>query len=472
MTQYDGDTVIDANNTFTVHADYKKWGTYGGRMYWGGTDDSCYDSILFDTAADIYAGGWFYISSSTVVAQWKRVELLSIREQWGNPMARFALYRQNAALDRWQCYTPNAVNYFATPSVTLDAWHWIEIRWLEDDTAGGMQAWVDGTELTDAGGGLNYDTATAADDPDRVRVGHSASADVPADGSYVWVDDVSADTSYIGPTSGGGGVTQELAGTIVAVAALTADLTALRALAGVTAAQATLTGVVQRIRPLGGAVVAASTLPGAATLLMPLEGEVAATATLTGAATALRALAGQIDAAGLLTGDASALRVLAGEIAGVSALIGNIEIVGAYIELEGTIVATSTLTGAVTALRALAGQADAVSTLTGATAALRGLAGSIDAAADLTGALITIRALGGSVDGLSTLAGALSQLTGMAGEIVAVSGLTGAFALGGYLEKVLGTSIFTRVLASRTNLAAGVGGDTDLTSGLIGGSRL
>ena len=138
---------------------------------------------------------YIYISSDFSVGDGSYNAASVIRfEDSGNTIARISLKQYGGdQVARWEVSFREGGTTTYTTDFSLEAWHYIELHWVADASVGGGRAWVDGTELVD-----DRDQNTGAYAVSRIDIGPSA-GNIPESGDYLYIDDIKADTSYIGP---------------------------------------------------------------------------------------------------------------------------------------------------------------------------------------------------------------------------------------------------------------------------------
>jgi hypothetical protein len=91
--------------------------------------------------------------------------------------------------------------YQDATNFSTNAWHYVEIRYVQNATTGGGQCWIDGDLVFDH---LDHNCNTALTS---IYMGCGYASAAPAGGQVIYFDDIKADTSAIGAYSdvGGGG---------------------------------------------------------------------------------------------------------------------------------------------------------------------------------------------------------------------------------------------------------------------------
>ena len=197
---------LGTDNVVAAHGDYKNEGDYGFRAYVGNdhTDGHAYAyKSISEGYNDVYVRAYIYIPSSYDMPTWQVHEVLGFNDgSYGNSAAAIAIENYSGTPGPptyWRFHvigaladTPRSNTNFST-----DQWHYIEVRWVEDGSNGGIEVWVDGDKLCS-----DLDQDTTSKNVDRAYAGIGVSAD-PGIGSYLYFDDIKADTSYIGAYSAG-----------------------------------------------------------------------------------------------------------------------------------------------------------------------------------------------------------------------------------------------------------------------------
>ncbi len=82
---------------------------------------------------------------------------------------------------------------FESTFFSVNAWHYIEVRFLNDAFNGGMEWWVDGNLISQ-----DLDQDTSSRFMDGFRIGGISSNDQPGANDSFYIDDIKADTSQVG----------------------------------------------------------------------------------------------------------------------------------------------------------------------------------------------------------------------------------------------------------------------------------
>lgn len=208
-----------------------------------------------------------------------------------------------------------------------------------------------------------------------------------------------------------------LAGSAVAVASMSGNLTTGIALAGSAAAQATMTGALTTAIALTGNAVAAATASVSLTTAIPLQGSAAAQASMGGALTTAIALTGNAVAAATVSGSLTTAIPLQGSAAAQTSMSGAIT---TAIALVGSAAANATSSGVLTTHIALAGSATVQATATGVFGVQAAqFVGAAVATCSANGVLSTAITLNGIAVGAAVSGGVLTTGIALRGDATA-----------------------------------------------------
>jgi len=221
-TPWEFDSITnEGSNVFTLDSDATHRGTNGYSVTFDGTNNDCYAVKAFDVSQDeVYVRGYVYIDSGFTLPEYQTTQLLTIRD--GSTLLADIRIRRGASGSgvptQWQIRGQDITSTTSTTNFSLGAWHCIEAHWKAGTGAdGGVELWVDGNSaFSEMDNNL---TVYSADD---ITIGTYWEA-VPANGDYLYFDDIKASTEPIGAynviryvntdsTTGGTGTTNESTG--------------------------------------------------------------------------------------------------------------------------------------------------------------------------------------------------------------------------------------------------------------------
>jgi hypothetical protein len=183
----------EGSNNFSIATGAKAHGTYGYQFAFDGTNNICAFSKSFTAGADIYARLYFYIPSAFAMTN----SYLDIFRLYEGTVylayARFINSSGTISLQRLYYRTNSGTAYVSiSGAITRDAWHYIELRYKSDASAGIVEIWYDGTKKAEATGLATSSYQTAG-----ITAGQTE-AGVPTTDSPFYIDDIKVDSSYIG----------------------------------------------------------------------------------------------------------------------------------------------------------------------------------------------------------------------------------------------------------------------------------
>jgi hypothetical protein len=143
------------SSTATVVNTKAKQGIYSGMFTsngGGGTERSyCYKTI--GPLTELYASGYFFVSSSGIAANDNRFYLLIFKA--GSQSVAFAGWRMTGGVVKWNLLIRHGTGWttvYSTTSPVLNQWYSVELHWKEDATNGFAELWVDGVRVCFASG--------------------------------------------------------------------------------------------------------------------------------------------------------------------------------------------------------------------------------------------------------------------------------------------------------------------------------
>lgn len=204
-------TAVDVagSNTFAASSSAAGHGTYGARATFAGSAAQASAYRDFTARAEAYVRCYFKLSSgfNGDTGTFYVLSLRNIANSW-DIRARMAVSGGAVAINRFYYRTDSAAPYASvTQNVSLDAWHYMEIRHKSATAPGANdgtdELWFDGTRIANVTG-IDSDTITV----DRLFVGQLGTL-IPTNGSIIDIDDVKLDSSAIGEYAD-----QEITGTV------------------------------------------------------------------------------------------------------------------------------------------------------------------------------------------------------------------------------------------------------------------
>jgi hypothetical protein len=186
-------TVTDGTNTVAVSAASKNKGSYGYEFNWDGTNKQAYGIDSVGAQTDIYVRFYFKLSANYALAAWTAQHLLAIYD------GSILLLQMRVAQNPTTAYQVQLIHPSYSEitggfsSLTLDTWHYIEIRYVSHASTGGAEVWLDGSAV---GSVLNINTSSHT--ANLVQFGGTAtSVQVPSPG-VLYIDDIKAATTAVG----------------------------------------------------------------------------------------------------------------------------------------------------------------------------------------------------------------------------------------------------------------------------------
>lgn len=196
-TTQEGSCTITSQGTTVAHGSYSFLATADG------TYDECYGVMATGSESEFYCRMYIYLDSSiggsSFASEWVMVLGDGGVFTYG---VRAGFQLNNSGVPyRWRIYSVNGdIDITSTTNFSLDAWHCIEVHWVQSATVGGAQVWVDGTSIVSS---FTHDTSSRT--VDNCYFG-MATGTVLSASSLIYFDDIKADTSYIGLYADAGGI--------------------------------------------------------------------------------------------------------------------------------------------------------------------------------------------------------------------------------------------------------------------------
>lgn len=182
--------------TQSAAAAAKNNGTYGYRLTWDGTAYTCNMYKTLSSTKELYFRGYFKFASD--FAMTSTGIFINIQDGVNNrAWLRVVIGSGQVSFNRLYYETDTGTLYSTlTGGFALGEWHRVEIHCKLSSGAGAndgdVQIWLDGTSIGHVTG-IDSDTLSLS----RVNVGQSGSG-VPAAGNVLDMDDIKADSAYIG----------------------------------------------------------------------------------------------------------------------------------------------------------------------------------------------------------------------------------------------------------------------------------
>ena len=266
-------------------------------------------------------------------------------------------------------------------------------------------------------------------------------------------------------------VAHSLEGTTQALAILSAQLAVSHSLQSSIVGTSTGSASLSVAHTLQGTIPCTSTVTGDTTNSVSCDSAIAGTSTLSGSLSVTKPLQGIcVGTSSVSDADLTVAHSLEGSIVGSSTLSATLTVVGAQINLEGTIAATSTVTGSLTVAHSLEGSIVGTSTVSDASLAVtKPLTGSIVGTSSISTARLNLAwGLYGSISGASTVSGRLSVAHSLQGAIVGTSTVSGNTTIQYiFIGSIAGTSELTGVLVVAHTLQGSIAGSSTVAGNLV-----
>ena len=203
-------SIVQAGSgTLTVADTYKNTSEGGGGTYGveveivTGGASRAFGKKGFTTATSLYARCYVRLSSAWAGSNYNSGYFM----RFNDGTETFAGRGLQVGFDqttggvpyRWAWILADGTELSSTTNFSLDAWHRVEIHYVQDASVGGGEVWVDGTLI-----GSTLTKNTSAVEVDNLFAGYMLLMDSNAVG-YFYMDDIKIDTSAIGAYSAGGG---------------------------------------------------------------------------------------------------------------------------------------------------------------------------------------------------------------------------------------------------------------------------
>lgn len=205
-TPWEFDSLTEAgSNTFALDGDAANNGSYGYKATLDGSNADAHGVVAFGSAqSDIYVRTYVYISSGLSVGDggYNYLSFLYISDSAGgegNTCAFFAVRNYGGnEVAHWYVGGNGASDVSTATNFSVGAWHYVELHYVEDASVGGIEAWVDGTQIVD-----DIDQDSSGRSASRIYAGAGpVGAGVIDDAAdFIYIDDLKADTSYVGAYS-------------------------------------------------------------------------------------------------------------------------------------------------------------------------------------------------------------------------------------------------------------------------------
>ena len=189
----------NGTSTFSATVASLAHGSYGFEADGDGSN-TAYGVYSFTWTEDGYIRFYLYLPSATTYDNWAWMPVLRVMDD-GSDVMRFGVeFDGSGNVDDWYLMVEPGSVEDATNStnLTADAWHYIDIQIVTDNSAGGARVWIDG----DAGPSI-LSVNSSALTPDSLWLG--CISDIP-NGSMYFDDLIANSTGPIGAYSDEGGV--------------------------------------------------------------------------------------------------------------------------------------------------------------------------------------------------------------------------------------------------------------------------
>lgn len=200
-TPWEFDSISESgSNTFALSSAAANNGSYGYKLTWDGTNEGCYATKdqAFSTPNDFYLRFYIYIPSGQTIDSSGYLGLMNLVDFTTYAVYSYIKADGTGTPERWRFVLQGITSYESNTNFTMDAWHYVEVHYVQSSTVGGIQVWVDGDSIIDD---LTNDTSGAGWEIDSVQFGDNAGRSIgtfDTNGDYIYLDDIKADSSAIG----------------------------------------------------------------------------------------------------------------------------------------------------------------------------------------------------------------------------------------------------------------------------------
>ena len=189
----------EGSNTVALAAAAKNNGDYGYKITFDGTNDYAYGIKTFVEQTELYVRLYVYFPAGLDLGGAYANHFILRLFDGGTYIAGLGVrstLSTPSTPNQWYFDYRFAAGYAA--GLTTNTWHYIEIRFLQHGSAGGAEGWINGDAIFSD---VNQAEAAAVD---TIHVGAPGGGSIPGAADYLYIDDIKADTSYIGAYSVGG----------------------------------------------------------------------------------------------------------------------------------------------------------------------------------------------------------------------------------------------------------------------------
>ncbi len=191
-------TTTNGANTFLADVAAKNEGSYGFHCDFDGSNEQAYGTKDFSEVTEIYTRAYFYLDPITFPAAYDDLIIFNLYDGSTSLVNIRIQGDAGGAIYRWRIYGTELTTTSSTTNWGTGEWHYIEIHWKAgtDNNDGGAQIWIDEASILD-----EFDNNLAAYAADSIDIG-GVLRDAPQSADdFIYVDDIKANTSYIGAYS-------------------------------------------------------------------------------------------------------------------------------------------------------------------------------------------------------------------------------------------------------------------------------
>ena len=188
-TQLDS-TVENSGNTIAVLGDAALHGDYGFRILYGGSAGLCYGVKTFTAQNEEWFRFYIKIPTTLTIPNYASLFFFSLYDG-AIPVGKVGA--QLFGNERWALQYRYDTTVYSATNFSKDEMHYIDIGYFRHATTGGIEVWVDDTQIL-----VDRDQDTTGYEVDTIWVGDVDGNDVPDSGDYFDIDDLIGDDNRVG----------------------------------------------------------------------------------------------------------------------------------------------------------------------------------------------------------------------------------------------------------------------------------
>jgi hypothetical protein len=193
------------SSTFAINETIKH-GNYSFKFTSDAVPSGAYGAQNIAAQSELYVGFSLYLPSTIrLLGEWSVPSILTFYAAGPTFIGYVGVVGDGSGPpstpEAWTSKFKAEANQYSITNFSLDEWHFVLMRFLQNAGSGGIQVWIDGDSVAALG---NMDNDTSGDAITIVTLGGDYVLTFNS-GAFFYVDDVEGDTAYIEPYSEGGG---------------------------------------------------------------------------------------------------------------------------------------------------------------------------------------------------------------------------------------------------------------------------